>query len=89
MKVFKFYYAAFYYAIAAESLELATDKFCELIGEQPLRYEEIKAELWNDKFINIFESNDRDGIMFKISINDAICGIEPQLIYTNNEDLMN
>ena len=84
MKVFKFYCGEVIYAFAAETEELAIEHFIEETGDQYTVCEEIPESEWNKKTINIWEDNDFEKKPFKVSINDVMCGTEPQMIYSND-----
>ena len=84
MKVFKFYCGETMYAFAAETKELAINEFEEQTGDQFTSIEEIPESEWNEKTISMWEDNNFDNEPFKVSINDIICGKEPQMIFTND-----
>lgn len=84
MKVFKFYCGETFYAFAAETKDLAIAEFEEQTGDQYTVVEEIPESEWNDKTISMWEDNNFDNEPFKVSINEMICGKEPQMIFTND-----
>ena len=84
MKVFKFYCGETIYAFAAETKELAIAEFEEQTGDQFTNIEEIPESEWNEKIISTWEDNNFDNKPFKVSINEIICGKEPQMIFTND-----
>lgn len=84
MKVFKFYCGEVFYAFGAKTKKLAIKEFIEQTGDQYTIVEEIPKNEWNNKTINMWEDNNMDKKPFKVSINDVLCGTEPQLIYTND-----
>ena len=84
MKVLKFNCGETVYAFAAETKELAISEFEEQIGDQISDIEEIPESEWNKKTINMWEDNNFDKKPYKVSINDIICGKEPQMIFTND-----
>jgi len=83
MKVFKFNCGKTTYAFGAETKELAISEFEEQIGDEFTDIDEIPKEEWDKKTISMWEDNDFDKKPFKVSINDIICGNEPQIIFTN------
>lgn len=84
MKVFKFYCGELHYAYAAQSKKKAIEKFIEDTGDVYTVCEEIPENEWDSKTINIYEDNDLSGKTFKISIREAICGTEAQMVYSND-----
>lgn len=84
MRVFKFYCGEIMYAFAAETKELAIAEFEEETGDQFTNIEEIPESEWDKKTISMWEDNDFDKKPFKVSINDILCGTEPQMIFTND-----
>lgn len=84
MKVFKFYCGKTFYVFAAKTKELAITEFEEQTGNQYTVVEEILESKWNEKIINMWEDNNFDNKPFKVSINDILCGKEPQMIFTND-----
>ena len=85
MVVIKFYCGELYYAFAAQTKELATSAFQEQVDENYTSCEEIPEEKWDEKFITIYEDNDISKETWKESIREAICGKEPQMIFTNDD----
>ena len=60
----------------------------EQIGEIIIdKIEEIPQSQWDEKDITIWEDNEGDNEYFKKSINDILCGDEPQMILTNHDYL--
>jgi hypothetical protein len=84
MKVFKFICGETIYAFAAQTKELAIAEFIEQTGDQFTSCEEIPESEWDKETISIWEDNDLGTEPFKASINDVICGTEPQMIFTND-----
>jgi hypothetical protein len=84
MKVFKFYCGETIYAFGAETKELAITEFEEQTGDVYTVCEEIPKEEWDKKTIFIWEDNNFNNKPFKVSINDVLCGSEPQMIFSND-----
>lgn len=87
MKVIKFWCGDTFYAFAAETEELAKAKFEEEIGEDITETEEIPETEWDNKNIACWEDNDTSKEPFFMSIHEIICGIEPQMVFTNDVSL--
>jgi hypothetical protein len=84
MKVFKFYCGEMFYAFGAKTKELAIAEFEDQIGDVFTNCEEIPESEWDKKTISMWEDNNFDSKPFKVSINDVLCGSEPQLIFSND-----
>ena len=84
MKVFKFYCGELYYAYAAQTKEEAIEQFTEETGDQYTAIDEIPESEWDKKMISVWEDNDFDKKPFKISIREAICGVDAQMIFSND-----
>jgi len=84
MKVFKFYCGELYYAYAALTKEEAIEQFKEETGDQYTVCEEIPEREWDKKMISIWEDNNFDKKPYKISIREAICGTDSQMIFSND-----
>lgn len=84
MKVFKFYCGQMYYAYAAQTQEEAVEAFEEETGDQYTVCEKIPENKWDEPIITIHEDNNPESEPYKISIREAICGTEPQMIFSND-----
>ena len=84
MRVFKFYCGETMYAFTAETKELAIAEFEEQVGDAYTNCEEIPENEWNEKTISMWEDNNFDNEPYKVSINDILCGSEPQMLFTND-----
>lgn len=88
MKIFKFYSDKYFYTYYANSKDEARKYLFEQIGEIIIdKIEEIPQSQWDEKDITIWEDNEGDNEYFKKSINDILCGDEPQMILTNHDYL--
>jgi hypothetical protein len=87
MKVFKIYCGELYYGYAAETKEEAINIFTEEIGDLYTVVEEVSESEWDDKIISEWENNDITKNPYKISIREAICGTNAQMIFSNNNSL--
>lgn len=76
MKVFKFYCGELYYAYAAQTKEEAIEQFTEETGDQYTAIDEIPESEWDKKMISVWEDNNFDKKPYKISIREAICGVD-------------
>lgn len=84
MKVFKFYCGELYYAYAAQTKEEAIAQFTEETGDQYTVCEEIPESEWDKKMISVWEDNAFSKKPYKISIREAICGVDAQMIFSND-----
>ena len=84
MKTFKFNIEDKFYGIAAESHKEATQYFRDEVSENWETCEEIPESEWDKKTIAVYEDNDFEKEPYYISINKAIIGTEPQMIFTND-----
>lgn len=85
MKVFEFIADGYKYGIASQTFEEA-EKF--LFDEYADTYEsqkEIPSIEWDKPFITMYEDNDTSSEPFNVSINDVLCGNEPQIIYSTDD----
>ncbi len=87
MKVFNFI-ADDTYCIAAQSLAEAETYFKEEFNESYTDVSEVSESEWDNKFITMYEDNNTENEPFKVSIRDIICGNEPQLIFTTDQDII-
>lgn len=88
MKVFKFYYDDCHTAFSGKDQQEATEAFLEYVGDVKIdKVEEIPESEWDEKFILIYEDNDRQSEPFKMSIRECLEGEEPTLIFSNDSDL--
>lgn len=90
MKVFKFISDPFFYAIGAKTMEEAENYLIETLGHQPVidKIEKIPEAKWDEAIIEMYEDNNRNKRPFFISIREAFCGDEPQILYTNDDSLI-
>lgn len=88
MQVFKFFKDEFHYTIAAPSEELAVEKFKQDVSPEFDSSEEIPESEWDERNVNLYVDNDISRKPFKVSIREMINGIEPQLICTNDYELI-
>jgi hypothetical protein len=84
MKVFKFYCGEIYYGYAAQTKEEAIEQFTKETGDLFTVCEEIPESEWDEKMITFWEDNDIDKQNFEISIREAICGTDAQMIFSND-----
>lgn len=84
MKVFKFHCEELFYGYAAQTKEEAIKQFTEDGCDRFTHCEEIPERDWDKRTINVWEDNDFEKKPFKISIREAICGTEPQMIFSNS-----
>jgi hypothetical protein len=90
MKVFKFFSKENVYAIAASSQILAEEYLKDDMNIESFdKVEDVPQDKWDEKIIEMYEDNDREKEQFYISIREAICGDEPQIIFTNDSDCLN
>ena len=87
MKIFEFLFENIY-CVAAQNREVAEIFFKENFNDEFSSVEEIPEEHWDNKFISIYEDNNTENEPFKVSIRDIMCGEEPQLIYTTDQDII-
>ena len=87
MKAFKFTIKDAVYAYAAETKELAIDKYMEEVGDKYILLEEIPEADWDEKEISTWEDNDFEKEPYRLSIREVIFGNDPQLIFTNDLSL--
>lgn len=93
MKVFKIFADQFIYAIAALTEEEARAHFAYEIKDISSsvgdidKVEEIPQDKWEEKNIEMHEDNDTENEPFYISIREAICGEDPQLLFTNDNSM--
>lgn len=92
MVVIKFWIDDLFYAYSGETAEKAREGFEEggygSLGEVT-KTEEVPESEWDEMKIDMYEDNDVSKEPFKVSIRDQMIGSGPDLIYTNDEDLMN
>jgi len=84
MIVIKFFQDTYYYAIAAKTVEEASNFYKEEISSEFDKQEEIPNSEFDKKFIKIHEDNNFSKKPYKVSINDVVVGVEPQLVFTND-----
>ncbi|WP_163321655.1 hypothetical protein [Draconibacterium mangrovi] len=89
MKVFKFKSDDYEYAISGKNEAEAKEAFSEFVGDREIEStEEIPESKWDEKFITMYEDNDRENEPFKVSIRDEMMGDSPTFIYSNDPDFM-
>ena len=86
MKVFKFYFGELYYAYAAQTKGEAVEQLKEEISDAFDLCEEIPESDWDKPMISIWEDNDFGKEPYKISIREAMCGADAQMIFSNDSD---
>lgn len=88
MKVFKFKADGYEYALSGKKQKEAQEAFADYVGELDIdSVEEIPESKWDEKFITMYEDNDREKEPFKVSIRDEMLGDKPTFIYSNDPDL--
>lgn len=89
MKVFKFNSGDLIYAYSGNTEEEAKAALIDQVGETTIdSVEEIPETDWDEKFIQMWEDNDREsGIPYKVSIRELLDS-EPVLIFTNDTDFI-
>jgi len=89
MKVFKFKSCQYIYAFSGNTEEEAKATLIEQVGEISIdSVEEIPESEWDERFIQMWEDNDRtEGKPYKVSIRELIDN-EPGLVYSNDTDLI-
>lgn len=88
MRVIKFYSEDYYYAFAAETFELAQKEFHSQIGDTIERWEEVPESEWDKEEINLWVDNDFTSKPSKVSIRQLIICTDPQLIFTDDLDII-
>jgi hypothetical protein len=84
VKAFKFYCGELCYGYAALTKEEAISQFIEETGDQYTVCEEIMESEWDKKMISVWEDNNFSKKPYKISIREAICGTDAQMIFSND-----
>ena len=85
MRVFKITIGEYHYGIYSKDEESAKIFLEEEIGYfENETIEEIPESEWDKKDIKIYEDNDTYTEPFFVSIREEVCGIESQLIFTND-----
>jgi len=88
MKVFKFYYDDCHTAFSGTDQAEATEAFIEYLGDVEIdKIEEIPETEWDKPFILIYEENDPETEIFKVSIREQLENT-PTLIFSNDIDLI-
>jgi hypothetical protein len=88
MKVFKFYDCQYHYGIAAMTQQEAETEFNDQVGPSFDKVEEIPETEWDNPFIKIHEDNDEEKESYAASIRELMVGEEPQLLFTNDNALI-
>lgn len=84
MKVFKFHCSEYVYAFSAPTKEEATKKLTEFTNDEVTSVEEIPESEWDKRNMDIYEDNNTDLKLFKVSIRDLIIDTKPQMLFTND-----